>query len=282
MEAVKIIAAGSAAVLGGYMSLIEPQKLQVRRLALEFPTLPPAFDGYKILHLSDLHTNRIGRLERRLMRVISAEPVDACVVTGDVTAKMDAAGCLKKICSVVDRRGPVFMVPGNSEHKPWVDSAGLLQMTAFEGLRILINSSAVVTRGTDSIRIVGVDDPYSHLADVDAAFRGVDPNEFVVFLTHCPSTAPEGISRGADLILAGHTHGGQVRLPFVGMVWSHMRRHRSLNDGLYTAQDLSRVLGRDAGDSALFVSRGIGTSRLPIRLSCPPEVVYITLRRRRV
>lgn len=265
--------------LGGYMSLVEPQNLRVRRFTLEFGNLPPAFDGYTILHLSDLHTNRMGRLERRLMRIISDQPVDTCVVTGDVTANPEATHCLREICSAIPHSDPFFMVPGNSEHKPWLDANKMLDSLAFDGLEILINTSATIARGTDSIRIVGVDDPYSHLGDMDRAFEGIGADEFVVFLAHCPSVAPEGIRRGADLILAGHTHGGQVRLPFVGMVWSHMRKHQSLNDGFFTSEELSAVLGHDVGDSKLFVNRGVGTSRIPIRLACPPEVAYITLRR---
>lgn len=279
MDASTVIAAASAVALGGYMSLIEIQRLQVKNLELSFPNLPPEFDGYTILHLSDLHTANMGKLEKRLMRIIGQRPVDTCVITGDVTALPRASDYLRRICSVVQHRDPIFMVLGNSEHKPWLDSAMLIDALSFDGQQILINSSAVVEREGERIRIVGVDDPFTRLDDVDKAFDGVDPDEFIVFLTHCPSTTPDGIAKGADLTLAGHTHGGQVRLPFLGICWTHMHRNKRLNDGLYTPADLSRILGTDVGASALFVNRGIGTSRINIRLNCPPEVVYLTLRR---
>lgn len=274
-----MIAAAAAAGLIGYMWLVESQRLRVRRLELSFADLPAAFDGYTILHLSDLHISRLGRLERKVAGIIGRQPVDTCVITGDVTAQPRASDNFRRLCSAIQHRDPIFMVLGNSEHKPWLDTEMLLNALSFDGLVILNNTSATVNRGGESIRLVGVDDPYSRLEDLDRAFEGVDPAEFVAFLTHCPSTTPDGIARGAALILAGHTHGGQVRIPFVGITWTHMRRNKRLNDGLYGPEALSRILGIDAGGSTLFVHRGVGTSRIPIRFFCPPEVVYITLRK---
>ncbi len=91
----------------------------------------------------------------------------------------------------------------------------------------------------------------------------------------------EGLGKGADLILAGHTHGGQVRFPGLGWFWTHMRSNKMLNDGLYASEALSRALNFDAGHSILFVSRGVGTSRLRLRLFCQPEIAWITLRKGR-
>lgn len=257
----------------------EPFNIQVRELDLAFPNLPRAFDGYTLLHLSDLHITKLGALEKRTMRIIESREVDACVVTGDVTAQPRASDNWRRLCSVIRHRDPIYMVLGNSEHKPWLKTDMLVDALSFEGLHMLVNSSATVTRGEDAINVVGVDDPYSRLDDLDAAFEGVDPNSFVLFLTHSPCTTPQAIEMGADLILAGHTHGGQVRLPGVGLVFTHMHRNSKLNDGLYLPADLSRMLGADAGGATLFVSRGIGTSRIHIRLMCRPEIVYITLRR---
>jgi predicted MPP superfamily phosphohydrolase len=144
---------------------------------------------------------------------------------------------------------------------------------------MLNNSSTTITRGADSISVVGVDDAYSWRADLDAAFAGVDLNDFILFLTHSPSAAPDAIRRGADLILSGHTHGGQVRIPGIGMLWTHMRTSKGLNDGLYAPDALKRITGIDPGGSVLFVNRGIGTSRFHIRFLCRPEIAYITLHR---
>ena len=279
MDTAVIIAAASAAGLGAYATLIEPYNIQVRELELSFPNLPSDFDGYTILHISDLHLTKLGRLEKRAMRIIANRTVDACLVTGDATADPRASDIFRRVCSSIRSSDPIYLILGNSEHKPWLDTETLVEALSFDGLEILINSSAAVSRGESRIVLAGVDDPYSNLDDVEAAFDGVDPGEFIIFLTHCPSTTPQAIERGADLILSGHTHGGQVRFPFVNRFWTHMRANKALNDALYLPEDLSRLLNTDAGHSVLFVNRGLGMSRLRLRFMCPPEIAFITLRR---
>lgn len=274
-----IAGGGIAIVLFAYMMLYEQFSIRVRRFDLTFPNLPSAFDGYTLLHLSDLHLTKLGLLEKRLMKIISCEEVDGCVVTGDVTAKPRASDIFRRVCSAIRHRDPIIMVLGNSEHKPWLDTDMLAQALTFDGLHMLVNNSTTLHRGGDKITVVGVDDAYSRMADVDSAFSGVGADDFVLFLSHSPCVAPHAIERGADLVLAGHTHGGQVRIPGIGTVCSHMRTNKVINDGLYDAGDLEKLVGIDAGHSVVFVNRGVGSSRIHIRFLCPPEVVYITLRR---
>ena len=268
-----------AAAILGYSVFHEQFNLQVRELELAFPNLPEAFDGYSILHISDMHLTKLGLLEKRLMELISSREVDTCLVTGDVTAEPRASDNFRRVCSVIRHRDPIYMVLGNSERKPWLDSEMLVSALSFDGMHMLVNSSAAIERRGQRIVLAGVDDAYSRLADPDAAFSGVDPDDFIILLTHCPSTTPDGIDRGADLILAGHTHGGQFRIPGVKRFWTHMRANKALNDGLYLPEDLERILRRRVGHSVLFVTRGVGTSRLHIRFLCPPEIAYITLKR---
>lgn len=274
-----IILAIVAAGLIAYMMLHEQFNIQVRELELTFPNLPPAFDGYTLLHLSDLHLTKLGLLEKRTMELIGSREVDGCVVTGDVTANPRASDIFRRVCSAIRHRDPILMILGNSEHKPWLDTDTLVQALSFDGLHMLVNSSTTVARGEQSISVVGIDDPYSRRDAIDQAFSGVDPDSFVLFLTHTACVVPRAIELGADLILAGHTHGGQVRLPGIGILWTHMRANKKLNDGLFLPADLKPLIGIDPGASVLFVNRGIGTSRFHIRFLCPPEIVYITLRR---
>jgi|LSQX01.2.fsa_nt_gb predicted MPP superfamily phosphohydrolase len=272
-----VVAVGAALI--AYMLLYEQFDLRITELELSFPNLPAAFDGYTILHLSDQHLTKLGLLERKTMQIVSSREVDACFITGDVTAEPRASDVFRRVCSAIKSRDPIVMVLGNSEHKPWLDSDMLAGALTFDGLKLLINESTTFTRSRDKIAVVGVDDAYYGLSDLDAAFAGVNADDFVVFLTHTPSITPDAIARGADLILAGHTHGGQVRFPFIGAVWTHMHSNQALNSGLYGPEDISKLTGIDAGQSKLFISRGVGTSRLHIRFLCPPEVVYITLRK---
>jgi hypothetical protein len=274
-----IAGAAAGAALGGYMTLVEQFDIRVRELEFSFSNLPPAFDGYTILHLSDLHITKLGLLEKRTMEIIGAREVDTCVVTGDITTDPRASDIFRRVCSVVKHQDPLFAVLGNSEHKPWVSTDILKEALTFDGLSLLVNASGKITRDGQSITVVGVDDPYYRFADVNQAFAGVDLADFIIFLTHCPSVAPQGIANGADLILSGHTHGGQVRIPGVSLFWTHMRANRKLNDGVYEPDKLKRMLKTDVGGATLFVNRGVGTSRLHIRLLCPPEIAYIVLRR---
>ncbi len=274
-----VAAIAAVGALLAYMLLYEQFNLKVTALELSFPNLPPEYDGYTILHLTDLHLTKIGLLEKMTMRIISSREVDGCFITGDVTAEPRASDIFRRVCSVIKHRDPIVMVLGNSEHKPWLDSQALVDALAFDGLKMLINESIVFTRNSGRMAIVGVDDAYYGLADIDAAFDGVDPDDFVIFLTHTPSITPDAIQRGADLILAGHTHGGQVRIPGYGVLWTHMHENQALNDGLYTPEDISRLTKIDARNAKLFVNRGVGTSRIHIRFLCPPEIAYITLRR---
>lgn len=281
MSAVAIITVAliaAVAALLAYTLLYEQFNIKVTELELSFPNLPPEYDGYTILHLTDLHLTKIGLLELKTMRIISDREVDACFITGDVTAEPRASDAFRRVCSVIKHRDPTVMVLGNSEHKPWLDSQALVEALTFDGLKMLINESVIFTRGTGKLAIVGVDDAYYGLSDLDAAFDGVNSAGFVIFLTHTPSITPDAIERGADLVLAGHTHGGQVRIPGCGVIWTHMHTNQALNDGLYTSEDISCLTKIDARHSKLFVNRGVGTSRIHIRFLCPPEIAYITLR----
>ena len=282
MNADVIAAASGAAAASGlvaYSLLYEQFNIQVREIELTFASLPAAFDGYTILHLSDLHLTKFGLLERRATEIVARREVDCCAITGDVTASPRASDVFRRVCSAIRHRDPILSVLGNSEHKPWLDTQTIIDALTFDGLELLVNCSTAIRRGDESITFVGLDDPYSRLHDLETAFRGVDPKGFVICLTHCASVTPEVIGMGADLVLAGHTHGGQVRIPGIGVLWTHMRRNKSLNDGLYTSSDIARCTGIDAGHSVLFVNRGVGSSRLHLRFLCPPEIVYITLRR---
>lgn len=279
MEALVIAAIILAGAIIVYSVFVEPYRIRVRELTLSFPNLPPAFDGYTILHVSDFHLTKLGKLERRTMELIGSREVDSCIITGDVTAEPRASDIFRRVCSAIRHRDTMFMVLGNSEHKPWLDPVTLVDALSFDGLRILVNSSAVIERDGQRTVLVGVDDAFEGFDDIGAAFEGVDPSEFIIFLTHCPSTTPAALRHGADLILAGHTHGGQIKLPGLKCFWTHMRANKRLNDGLYTPNLLSSILNTDAGSSALFVNRGLGMSRLRARLLCPPEIAYITLRR---
>ena len=109
-----------------YAWLIEPNKIQVKEFDVAFPNFPAEFDGYSILHLTDLHINAYGRAEKRLASLISSREVDACLITGDVTINPRATDSFRRLCSSIVSHEPIFLVLGNSEHKPWLDTPTLV------------------------------------------------------------------------------------------------------------------------------------------------------------
>ncbi len=275
MDCTPIIA--GAAALGTY-SLIEPSIVRLRRLELAFCNLPDSFDGFTILHLSDLHAGKMGFREQRARKLLEGLSVDICVITGDFGTDYRSPQIIRNILSGVEISCGTHTVFGNTERKLHLNLERLRSELTAADFNHLENSSIQLCKGNDAIALVGIDDPFSEADNIDAAFAGVNAKGFVIALSHCPSAAPTLIDRGANLILSGHTHGGQVRLPGVGLLWTHMRENQALADGVYPAQRLSNVLGRRISDAVLVVSRGLGTSRFPIRFMCLPEMHVITLR----
>ena len=224
----------------------------------------------------------MGRLEKKWAAIIAGRPADICLWTGDIVRFVETVPVVFDLLPSIKTARPVYGVLGNSEHKPHVDTKQMVE--AFrsqqrrDDFKLLVNSSATLKRGEVSISIVGVDDPYSGFSDFDAAFQGVDREGFVIVMAHCPSAAEKALQMGADLVLSGHTHGGQLRIPGCGVLWTHMKAPTPLNDGLYfVAKDCPDIPAKPG--AAVFVHRGVGTSKIPIRFMCKPEIVYITLKR---
>lgn len=278
-----------AAATAFVYAFLEPFKFVVREIELKFPNLPEQFDGLRILHLSDTHIRQMGRLERKWTGIISRTPADICAWTGDLVMFEKRVPVVFRLLPFIKTARPVYAVMGNSEHKPYVDTKQMVQALSSykatsadeegaESLKLLLNESAIVERDGAKISIVGVDDPYSGHADFESAFSGVDREGFIIMLAHCPSAVEKAWEMGADLVLSGHTHGGQLRLPGIGVLWTHTKVPTPLNDGLYFAAQAYPGLPAKP-EASLFVHRGVGTSKIPIRFLCKPEIVYITLRR---
>jgi uncharacterized protein len=268
-----------AAVGAAVYALAEPYLTRIVELEVRLAHLPASFDGFRILLLADLHTRKRGFLEERLARLLAREKADAIFVVGDSLKVLSAAPIVRELLNLIQCDGPRIAVLGNAEHKPWIDQAGVEEAVRSTGVELLVNSSTIISKDGESIRVAGVDDSFTCRADIAAAFSDVKEGEVVVFLTHCPSAAREAIQMGASLVLAGHTHGGQVRLPGLPMIWTHMRTNKHINDGLYVGTELTPVAIGQVNAPAVYVSRGLGTSRLPIRFRCRPEMTRITLRR---
>jgi uncharacterized protein len=280
---------GAAAVGAcGYGMLWEAYHLGFTRLEFRFKRLPPEFDGFTILHLSDLHMKKQSklqdlcnsRLERKIRRFVDGLSVDLVAVTGDLELRGERGfTAVRELLGAVKSVNGVMFVPGNGEYQDY-DINRLLPVLDSWGVKTLRNSSCVIERGGAQISVVGVDDPFTRNDDLPAAMAGVPADDFKLLLAHSPSIARLALKERIDLMLSGHTHGGQVRFPIIGALYTHLGKGSpQLDIGVYEGKRLADRTGMDAGDTKVFVSRGIGLSEFYIRFLCPPEIATITLRR---
>jgi predicted MPP superfamily phosphohydrolase len=245
-----------------YALLIEPNWIEVTRghVYVQAPAGALA-RPLKIAHLSDLHTPGMGRRERRLLTLIEAEQPDLIVVTGDTLAKRGTYEAVHQLLSRLHAPLGVWVVRGNWEN--WRPVKNERTFYGSTGVNFLLNEARPVREG---IWIVGLDDPSTGSPDLEAALQSVPPGAFTITLFHSPAYFDQ-IAARCPLVLAGHTHGGQVRIPLVPPLWLQRGSGRFLA-GWYRR-----------GDAQMYIPRGIGTSILPIRFLCRPELAIITVER---
>jgi uncharacterized protein len=241
--------------------------LKMVELELALPGLPPAFDGYSILQLSDTHLDHFPELAAAARTLLEGVEVDMLAVTGDVHGHPRApiersVALLMEALAGVRVRGPRLAVLGN--HDP-ASMAGLLERAGFD---VLVNRSIVLRRADDSLRVTGLDDVHSFYTEAALAALDSHDGEFRIALVHSAEVADDADAAGYALYLCGHTHGGQICLPGGRPLVTHLKRCRHAASGLWRQ-------GRMAG----YTSRGLGVSDLPLRFNTRGEVVVITLRR---
>ncbi|EKP95793.1 metallophosphoesterase [Thermaerobacter subterraneus] len=222
----------------------------------------------RLAHLTDLHAPVYRVSEAALLRWIEAWQPDAVVFTGDLAeGKGLPARRGVELLRRLARRWPVYLVPGNHDHLyGWSRLRRELEGT---GVHLLVNQGARLEQGPVGIYLAGVDDPHTGRDDLGAALAGAPPGWPVVLLAHAPAG---GIRRaaaglGAGLVLAGHTHGGQVRLPLLGALWIP-------GQGWFPTYDRGWF---QVGGTWWFIAAGLGTPRPWIRLLCRPELVLLEL-----
>lgn len=240
---------------------------RLERNEVYLPDLPVAFDGYTILHLSDLHADGLVDEGEGIVRIIEAISCDLAVLTGDFS--FDETGnsceiCLEALVPIVNAmtaHDGVFGVLGNHD---------LLEMIpALErmGVQMLLNDAVQLQRGTANIVLAGVDDPHFYKChDLHKALTAASRDQVVILLSHSPEIAQEASGCGVDFFLCGHTHGGQICLPGGIPLFANVSCPRSYLSG-----------GWNCGDMQGYTSRGTGFSLTPARLFCPPEITLHTL-----
>jgi predicted MPP superfamily phosphohydrolase len=232
------------------------------------PGLPHEFDGYRVAQLSDLHIGgltppRWGKAWAK--RSNDAAP-DLVVVTGDMVASgVDFHHDIAQVIGSLRAEDGVYVSMGN--HDYFGDGEPLISLLRSKGAVVLRNEGTTVLRGGARLFVAGVDDTWTRRADLDRALSGRSPGVFTLLLAHDPGLFPAAAKQGIHLVLSGHTHGGQVALPFFPRLLSLGKLAHRFHLGLY----------RD-GASTLYVHPGLGTTGPPIRLGVAPEVAILTLR----
>jgi len=227
--------------------------------------IPAAFDGYEILHLSDLHADMSAAALRRVAERVQGLHYDVCVLTGDYRALTYGpyhpalAGLADLLQSL---RGEVYAVLGN--HDTILMVPDLERM----GVRMLLNEHLALERGGERIFLTGVDDAHFYRVDnIEKAAAEIPPEAFSILLSHTPEIYRQAAHAGFDLMLAGHTHGGQICLPGGVPVTLDSNLPRRMGRGSWKYRDM---VG--------YTSAGAGSSIVPIRFNCPPEITVHRLR----
>lgn len=248
--------------------------LQTTETALVSPALPPAFDGLRIVELADLHGRVFGRGSRRLLAAVRRAEPDLICIDGDLFDEHTDLAMLPPLLRGLCAIAPVYYVTGNHEWRVPGLRGILAQMRAC-GVTVLQDDWRVLRRGEDALIVAGTDDPCGPAerktpAELIADIRAeAGETAFLLLLAHRNNQLPQWSALGVQAVLAGHCHGGVVRLPFVGGLFGTDRR-------LFPAWDAG--LYRQ-GETALYVSRGLGYTNVHFRLFNRPEVAVIVLRR---
>jgi hypothetical protein len=240
----------------------------VRTIRLGFENLPPAFDGFRLMQLSDFHIDGVDGLAEALAERLRGVKCDLCVFTGDYRFD-DRGPCdavyprMRKVIESIHSKHGIYGILGN--HDPAEMALRLQEM----GVNMLVNDAASIQQADESIWLLGVDDNFDYgCHDLPLALSGVPHGAFKILLAHAPEMFEDAHEHGIHLNLSGHTHGGQLRLPWIGALKQNARCPKEYAWGTWKYGNLQG-----------YTSCGVGCSTLPIRFNCPPEIVVFELRR---
>ncbi|MCC3376532.1 metallophosphoesterase [Cohnella sp. REN36] len=277
------VLAAAAVAAGLYGTLVEPRRLSITRLEIASPHVPEGFDGKRIVQFSDTHVSPdfpMDRLEALIAKLNALEP-DLLVFNGDLfdsrRRNVEENPNTSDVLSRLEAKIGKFAVYGNHDfgYNRLTRSVGPILTRA--GFRVLINDlERVHLPSGESIVLAGLDDYILGRPKFRTVLPKLQAEDFNVLLAHEPDPATGFTHFPVDLQLSGHSHGGQVHLPILGAL-VRTKMGRQYVAGLYTLQ------GRFDPDRPyrLYVNRGIGTTRMRLRLGSVPEIAVFTLRRSR-
>lgn len=249
-----------------YVHKIEPNWLEVNQIDITLPNLDRAFSGYRIVQLTDLHVGE--GIERdqldRIVDTVNALQPDTIVLTGDYITRSPEPqiDLLTTALSGLQARDRIIAVFGN--HDVFDNAAAVTQSLTTAGVKLLENKVYTLHRDRATLHIAGLGDVWAGLNKLDRVLAQLPDTGAAIMLVHEPDIADETAAVGRfGLQLAGHSHGGQIRLPFYKKFPLYGRKYPS---GRY-----------QVGDMVQYTSRGVGMSKLHVRLNCRPEISVFNL-----
>ncbi|HEV8590528.1 MAG TPA: metallophosphoesterase [Pyrinomonadaceae bacterium] len=247
------------------LAIDEATSLSLENLEIALKRLPKKLDGFKIIHLSDIHHSPFTDLKHinRAIKVANRLRPDMFILTGDyVSHDAKFIAPVAKALGQLKAEFGIYACLGNHDH--WTDPDMVTQKFREVGINVLINEGFRFEARGASFWLAGVDDHMVGKTDLAAALKGSYPDELKLLLAHNPLIFRQAVRFGVDLTFSGHTHGGQIK---VRDPEKRILPRRKLSAGLHKRKD-----------SQIYITRGIGTVVLPVRFQCPPEVSLITLR----
>lgn len=272
----QVIGSGLALIgLGGgtyyYAREIEPSLLSMHEETIQSPKIPNGFHNYKIIQFTDTHIGFHYTVEqlKELIKKINAEQPDIILFTGDLVDSPQTYNWedeLTQALTSLEAPDGKYWIYGNHDHGGY-GTQKINSVMTDGGFTLLQNESIPIQKGNDTFNLAGLDDVMLGQPDFDETFRDVNSEHFTMLLIHEPDYADKTVDYPVDVQISGHSHGGQVRFPFIGHLYTpaysekYVKGKFQINDRL-----------------TLYVSKGIGTTRLPYRFLCKPEFNVYTLK----
>lgn len=257
----------------GYGFLFEPGRVKVESVSLRLRRLTQAFHGIRIAQISDIHMGGWMNAERlqQIADTVAAQEPDLLLLTGDFLighvfnkASEQHIQDLINVLTPLAKSIPSFAILGN--HDYWTNPEAVREMLRSSGITNLTNSIFTLKRGNERLHLCGVDDVWEGIVRLEDVLNQLTDDGAAILLAHEPDFADQSAVTGRfDLQVSGHSHGGQVVLPFLGPpILPYLGQ--KYPSGLYEVLEMYQ-----------YTNRGVGTGRLPIRLNCPPEITLFNL-----
>ncbi len=244
--------------------------IEKREVSFDFGDLPPAFDGYRVLFVSDLHLDGLDGLTEKIIEMVRQTPADLCVLGGDFRMQNYGpfAAAFRETLRIIPEiraKDGILGVLGNH------DCPEIVDLLKGHGVTFLVNDSHVIERGGECIWIVGADDcHYFKAHDLESAFGGLPLKAFSILVSHSNEVYKEALKYRPSLFLCGHTHAGQILIPPFGPIFTHSKAPRQFCHGKW-----------EYGGMPGYTSAGAGVSGVPVRFNSKGEVTVVTLRKSR-